>query len=163
MPEYGNVGNPLDVTGPGRLRHPHACRAPLELLAEAGNLDIVVWARELPVASSTGETPVGQVLGEAVRGIPEVLFLVMALVGGHVFPGASADRPVVDPMDHLDGIPFLQGSDDGLKAIAALIRYAEYQRHRREIGCGAPRSRLVPESVGRAGAGAGRGGRRSVR
>jgi len=35
-------------------------------------------------------------------------------------------------MDHLDGVPFLQGSQYALEAIAALIRYAEFQRRRAE-------------------------------
>src|SRR5436305_1154921 len=41
-----------------------------------------------------------------------------------------AARPVVELTLHLGGIRVLQGSEDGLKAIAALIRYAEFQRER---------------------------------
>lgn len=146
VPEYGNVGNPLDVTGQA-VFDTHIVKGALNLLAEAGNLDIVVWARSFP-SKVDRQTPVGQALEEAVQKHPEVLFLVMSLVGGHNFVGASADVPIVDPMDHLGGIPFLQGSENSLKAIAALTRYAEFQRTRRETRLGALRPRRVPESVG---------------
>src|SRR6185295_18632963 len=50
--------------------------------------------------------------------------------------------------------PFVQGSESSLKAIAALIRYADYQRTRtprdqEKRDQEEPLPRLVPESVGR--------------
>jgi len=77
------------------------------------------------------------------------VFLVMSLVSGHFYPAAGADLEVADPVNHLDGIPFLQGSESSLKAIAALIRYAEFQRARAARATQEPPDRLTPESAGR--------------
>ena len=128
VPEYGSVGNPLDITGQGVFRTEIADGA-LGLLAEAGNIDVVVWARGFP-SRLDRQSPVGQALERAVARYPDVLFLVMALVGGHFQPSQSPDVPIADPIDHLDGVPFLQGSQYSLQAIAALIRYAEFQQRR---------------------------------
>jgi acetyltransferase len=141
VPEYGNVGNPLDITGQG-VFEPELARGAIEGLANAGNQDIIVWARSFP-CNLDRATPVGQILEQAVEQYPEIVFLVMSLVSGHFYP-APNDTPVADPINHLDGIPFLQGSESSLKAIAALIGYAEFQRTDRE-----PPARLVPESAGR--------------
>jgi acetyltransferase len=153
VPEYGNVGNPLDITGQG-VFETEMVREAFDQLATAGNLDIVVWCRSFP-CNLDRQTPVGQILEQAVEKYPEVLFLVMALVSGHFYPSAGADLPVAEPINHLDGVPFLQGSESSLKAIAALIRYAEWKRGtphsltpspargRGEI----PHERLVPASV----------------
>jgi acetate---CoA ligase (ADP-forming) len=128
VPEYGNVGNPLDITGQG-VFETDMVRAAFDQLATAGNLDIVVWARSFP-SNLDRQSPVGQILEQAVEKYPEIVFLVMALVSGHFYPQVYPDQPLAEPINHLDGIPFLQGSESGLKAIAALIRYAEWQRER---------------------------------
>jgi len=130
VPEYCNVGNPLDITGQG-VFETEMVRGAFEQLATAGNLDIVVWCRSFP-CNLDRQTPVGQILEEAVETYPDVLFLVMSLVSGHFYPGAAADAPPAEPYNHLDGIPFLQGSESSLKAIAALVRYAEWKRERAE-------------------------------
>ena len=43
VPEYGSVGNPLDITGQG-VFEPQLAGGSIEHLAQAGNLDIIVWA-----------------------------------------------------------------------------------------------------------------------
>jgi hypothetical protein len=105
----------------------------------------VVWARSFP-CNLDRATPVGQILESAVEKYPEIVFLVMSLVSGHFYPTAGWDLEVADPVNYLGGIPFLQGSESSLKAIAALIRYAEFQRRRAGQESG---SRLTPESAGR--------------
>jgi acyl-CoA synthetase (NDP forming) len=162
VPEYGNVGNPLDITGQG-VFEPQLAGGAIEQLAQAGNLDIIVWARSF-ACNLDRATPVGQILERAVETYPDVLFLVMSLVSGHFYP-APNDTPVADPINHLGGIPFLQGSESSLKAIAALIRYAEFQRswkphppapsplrwrggaRRRGLLFGVPAERITPAEV----------------
>lgn len=142
VPEYGNVGNPLDITGQG-VYDTEILRRSLDLLAEAGNLDVVVWGRGFP-SPLDRQSPVGRILEQAVAAHPEVLFLVMSFVGGHFHASSNPDVPLVEPIDRLDGVPFLQGSETSLKAIAALIRYAAFQRARRPAAAG---TRLVATEV----------------
>lgn len=130
VPEYGSVGNPLDITGQGVYQPEIAARA-LDLLARAGNLDVVVWGRGFP-SRLDRQSPIGQVLERAVVAHPDVLFLTMSYVSGHFHDSQNPDVPLVEPMDRLDGVPFLQGSETGLRAIAALIRYAAFQRDRQD-------------------------------
>jgi acetate---CoA ligase (ADP-forming) len=72
---------------------------------------------------------------------------VMSLVSGHFHPGQSPDVPVAEPIDRLDEVPFLQGSENALRAIGALIRYAEFQRAR-AAGADPAQRRVVPQEVG---------------
>ena len=128
VPEYGSVGNPLDITGQGVFETQILDRS-LDLLAESGVLDVVVYCRGFP-ARLDRQTPVGRSLERAVEQHPDVQFLIMALAGGHLHANSYADVEVVEPLLQLDGVPFLQGADYGLRAIAALIRYAEFHRAR---------------------------------
>jgi acetyltransferase len=148
VPEFGNVGNPLDITGQG-VYQTDILEGALDALAEAGPIDVVVYARGFP-ARLDRQAPVGRILEQASAKHPDVLFLVMALVGGHFHPSAAADVPIADPIVRLDGVPFLQGSEAGLRAIAALVRYAEFQRARDAAGGAALRRRVAPAVAGRA-------------
>jgi acetate---CoA ligase (ADP-forming) len=129
VPEYGNVGNPLDITGQGVFETDILQRA-LHALAEADNLDVIIYGRAFP-AYLDCQAPVARIIEEAIAEYPHKVCVAMSLVGGHFFGGPNPDVPVVEPTDRLGGIPFLQGSDTGLKAVAALIRYAAFQRERR--------------------------------
>ena len=62
---------------------------------------------------------------------------------------AGYDQDPVEPTMHWDGVPFLQGMENGLRAVRALIRYAEFQRMRQAGKRPAGRS----ERDGGAGAG----------
>lgn len=146
VPEYGSVGNPLDITGQGVFQT-EITEGALAALAEAGPFDVVVWGRAFP-SRLDRQTPVGQILERAVDTHRDVVFLVMSLVGGHLHASPNPDLPMADPILALDGIPFLQGSEAGLRAVAALIRYAAFQRERAARASG-PR-RVQPEVAERA-------------
>jgi acetyltransferase len=128
VPEFGSVGNPLDITGQG-VFETRMLDASLDALATAESIDVVVHARGWPAALDR-ESPVGKALERAVALHPEILFLVMSLSGGKLFASSYPHTPCKDPFSWLDGVPFLQGSDDALRAIASLLRYAEFQRQR---------------------------------
>jgi acetyltransferase len=130
VPEFGSVGNPLDVTGQG-VFETRMLDASLDALAEAPGIDIVVHARGWP-ALLDREAPVGKALERAVGMHPATLFLVMSVSGGKQYAGPYPRVPSADPFGELDGIPFLQGSEPALRAIASLTRYAEFQRRRAE-------------------------------
>jgi acyl-CoA synthetase (NDP forming) len=145
VPEFGSVGNPLDVTGQAVFQT-DILRCSIDLLAEAPNVDVIVYGRSHP-ARLDRASPVAKALEEAVEKHPEIVFLPMALVGGHYFPSQYADTPPVEPTDRLNDTPFLQGSDYGLKAIAALMRYADFLRTRGQRSTlASPRSRSVGSS-----------------
>lgn len=145
LPEYGSVGNPLDITGQGVFQT-EILDGALSALAETDTVDVIVWGRPFP-ARLDRQSPVGRILEDAVGKHPDVLFLVMSLVGGHLHASPNPDLPVVEPVEALAGIPFLQGSDASLKAIAALLRYASFQRTRQDPEAGSARRRRVPETV----------------
>ncbi|HEV8676788.1 MAG TPA: acetate--CoA ligase family protein, partial [Methylomirabilota bacterium] len=142
VPEYGSVGNPLDITGQG-VFETGILEGALDALAEAGTVDVVVWARSFP-ACLDRQSPIGQVLERAAAKHPDVPLLVMSLVGGHLHPTPNADVPMVEPVLTLDGVPFLQGSEYGLRAIGALVRYSAFQQARAAAGPAAARQRRAP-------------------
>jgi acyl-CoA synthetase (NDP forming) len=128
VPEFGTVGNPLDVTGQGVFQ-PQLLESSLDLLAADPGVDAIVYARPFP-SPIDGTTPVYLALERASDRNPHIPLLVMSLSGGHFFASPYADTPVQQPIDRLDGIPFLQGAEYGLKAIGALARYSAFLRLR---------------------------------
>lgn len=128
VPEFGNVGNPLDVTGQGVFQ-PDLLERSLDLLAGDPGVDAILYARSFP-SRIDGATPAVKALERSIDTNPEIPFVAMSLAGGHFFPAPVADTPIQQPYDRLDGVPFLQGADYGLKAIGALMRYAAFRRLR---------------------------------
>ncbi|MCC6179541.1 MAG: acetate--CoA ligase family protein [Chloroflexi bacterium] len=149
VPEFGSVGNPLDVTGQG-VFETRILDASLDYLSEAPGVDVVVHARGWP-AKLDRSLALGQALERAVERHPEVLYLVLSMGGGKLYDGPYAHTAAVEPFDRIDGVPFLQSSEEGLRAIASLIRYAEFQRRRAEDRvAGAPPRRASVEAAERA-------------
>jgi acetyltransferase len=132
VPEYGTVGNPLDITGQG-VFETDILKGSIDALAEAGNVDIIVYGRGFPSYLDL-QSPAGEILAQAADRHPDVLLLVLALTGGPLLASQTPDVPNLDPSVHLAGVPFLQGAENGLRAIAALTRYAEFQRGRERSG-----------------------------
>jgi acetyltransferase len=128
VPEFGNVGNPLDVTGQGVFQ-PELLERSLHLLAANPGVDAIVYARSFP-SRIDGDSPAYHALERAIERHPHVPLLAMSLAGGHFFPAPTVDTPVQRPLDRLDEVPFLQGAEYGLKAVAALMRYAAHLRDR---------------------------------
>jgi acetyltransferase len=126
VPEFGNVGNPLDVTGQGVFQ-PDLLERSLDLLAADPSVDAIVYARSFP-SRIDAATPAFQTLTRSIETNPEVPILAMSLAGGHFFPAPVPDTPMQDPRDRLDGVPLLQGAEYGLKAVGALMRYAAFLR-----------------------------------
>ena len=126
VPEFGSVGNPLDITGQG-VFETRMLDASLDALATAPGIDVVVHARGWP-AMLDREAPIGKALERAVAAHPGTLFLVMSISGGKLYTSSYPHTPCKVPFDRLDGVPFLQGSEYALRAIASLLRYAEFQR-----------------------------------
>jgi acetyltransferase len=131
VPEFGSVGNPLDVTGQG-VYQPELLERSLDLLARDPGVDAIVYARPFP-ARLDGATPAVQALVRSIETNPQIPLLAMSLAGGHFFPAPTADIPIQDPRDSLDGVPLLQGAEYGLKAVGALMRYATFLRHRARL------------------------------
>jgi acetyltransferase len=128
VPEFGSVGNPLDITGQG-VFETRMLDASLDALATAPGIDVVVHARGWP-ALLDRQAPVGKALERAAALYPEILFLVMALPGGELRPSSYPHTPNKESFGVLDGVPFLQSSEHALRAIASLMRYAEFRAKR---------------------------------
>ncbi|MGI8854550.1 MAG: acetate--CoA ligase family protein, partial [Thermomicrobiales bacterium] len=128
IPDFGTVGNPLDVTGQAASQPP-ITEGSFIAIAEDPNIDIVLYGQAVPERFDLA-TPVGAVLRMMPERYPDKLFLLMSLVVGRVREGRREGRDPVEPVMHWDGVPFLQGVDNGLRAVRSLIRYAEFQRMR---------------------------------
>jgi acyl-CoA synthetase (NDP forming) len=141
VPEYGSVGNPLDITGQGVFDQP-ILEGAVAALAEAPGIDTIAYGRGFP-ARLDRQGIVGRVFSEAVEKYPEKLFLIFSLVGGRMFPEPAPTPPMVEPISAIGGVPFLQDSAYTYRAIAALNRYAAFQR-RRAAG---PAARLTEDAA----------------
>lgn len=128
IPAYGTVGNPLDTTGQV-AQQPEIMAGVLEAMAEDPNISTVVYGQAYPNLVDL-DSPVGRVMKEIPGRYPDKVFLILSLVAGKMQEGFRADEPPVEPTATWDGIPFLQGAENGLRAIRSLNRYADYQRRR---------------------------------
>jgi acetyltransferase len=141
IPPYGTVGNPLDWTGQaGRMAG--VLEECFTALADDPNIDIVIYGQAYPTVIDLTQAA-GAVLRTLPERYPDKIFLVMASVPGE-FKWRTFDADPVEPAITLDGIPFLHGAENGLRAVRSLIRYAEFQR----AWTGA---RAVPQTPGAAG------------
>jgi len=128
IPEYGTVGNPLDTTGQAATQ-PEIVEGSLVSMAEDPNIHTVIYGQAYPSQVDMA-SPVGKVLKTMPERFPDKVFLIMALVTGRVQDGRRYDQDPVEPTMHWDGVPFLQGTENGLRAVRSLIRYADFQRMR---------------------------------
>ncbi|QQO35604.1 acetate--CoA ligase family protein [Bradyrhizobium diazoefficiens] len=129
VPEYGSVSNPVDLTGQS-FHDERITDESLQLLATSGAYDVVVWGNDFASSIDMG-TITGQALKRAAHAAPEVVFPVMSFAGGQFYPERDPQNPMLEPRAEFDGMPFLQGVGPGLKALSALIGYAEFQRTRK--------------------------------
>jgi acetyltransferase len=129
VPEFGNVGNPLDLTGQSYYE-PRIVDESLCALATSGAYDVVVWGNTLasPIDMNSA---IGKGLTRAAAAAPDVVFPVLSAVGVHFFGASSAAGDEGRNAVEFDGMPFLQGMGPGLKALSALIGYAEFLRERK--------------------------------
>jgi acetyltransferase len=143
VPEYGSVDNPLDITGQGVFDAP-ILEGAVAALAEAPGVDTILYGRGFP-AQLDKQAPVGRILTEAVGKYPDKLFLVFSLVGGELHPWPAPEPPIKEPIAEVGGVPFLQGTEYTLTAVAALNRYAAFRRDR--AGRSARPARVTPDGT----------------
>jgi len=125
IPEYGTVGNPLDTTGQAGTQ-PAIMEGSLTSMAEDPNVHTVIYGQAFPTRVDLA-SPVGEVLRTMPERYPDKVFFIMALVAGGVADGRRRDQDPVEPVMNWDGVPFLQGAENGLRAVRALINYADFQ------------------------------------
>ena len=144
IPEYGTVGNPLDYTGQA-AQQPEILDGCLAAMAEDPNIHVVVYGQAYPALIDLDQ-PTGQVLSALPERYPDKVFVVLSLVAGEL-KHRMIDQEAVEPVRSIDGIPFLQGAENGLRAIASLVRYAAFLRERE---ASAPADALDPDAAERA-------------
>ncbi len=138
IPEYGTVGNPLDTTGQAATQ-PEITEGSLVAMAEDPNIHTVIYGQAYPSRVDL-TTPVGEVLRTMPERYPDKNFFIMSLVTGRVQEGRRYDQDPVEPTMNWDGVPFLQGTENSLRAVRSLIRYADFQRTRTQSVVGSQQS-----------------------
>ncbi len=132
IPEYGTVGNPLDTTGQAATQ-PEITEGSLTGMAEDPNIHTVIYGQAYPNRLDLA-SPVGEVIRTMPERYPDKVFLIMSLVAGKVGDGRRRDEDPVEPVMNWDGVPFLQGAENTLRAVRALNVYADFQRAWKESG-----------------------------
>jgi acetyltransferase len=126
--EYGTVSNPIDLTGQAVYDAP-VQRAAFEAMGTDPNIHTIFIASGGTTCLDK-QSPTGQVIVEAMQQYPEKLFLRTSQMYGVLRDKAFGAPDPVEPVSDLNGVPFLQGLENTLRAARALVRYAEFQRQR---------------------------------
>jgi acyl-CoA synthetase (NDP forming) len=122
LPPYTAIDNPLDAWGFGRIEETYeTC---LMAAAREEKADLILVSQDVPGGMATGQVDQYAVVAKsAVKAYQEtgkpVVMISNPSVGFH--PGIS------DILEKGD-VPLLQGTREGLKAIKALMSYAELKR-----------------------------------
>jgi acetyltransferase len=126
--EYGTVNNPIDLTGQA-VYDPPVQRAAFEAMGTDPNIHTILIASGGTTCLDK-QSSLGKVIFEALQKYPDKLFVRTSQVYGILRDKAFAAADPVEPVSDLDGVPFLQGLENTLRAARALVRYAEFQRQR---------------------------------
>jgi acetyltransferase len=142
--EYGTVNNPIDLTGQA-VYDPPVQRAAFDAMGTDPNIHTILIASGGTTLLDK-QSPMGQAILEAVQRYPDKLFVRTSQMYGALRDKAFGAPDPVEPVSDLDGVPFLQGIENTLRAARALVRYAEFQRQRetrahRDAGQGDARRR----------------------
>ena len=127
--DYISVSNPLDITGPGGLTDIHVLQAALDGMGSDPNMHIILHQLGGNTKMDAG-TPAGKLAFAAMERYPDKVWL-----RGSKMAGSFRDKPLgtpdmTDPRHEWQGVPFLQGLDNILRAVKHLIEYAEFQEKR---------------------------------
>jgi acetyltransferase len=148
--DYVATTNPLDITGPGMQADSPIHRAALDALGSDPNMHVILHATVGGNGALDAQSPAGQTLLAAMARYPEKVWVRLATVAG-TFRDQPLDLPpLVAPIVQIDGIPFLQGFENGLRAVAALIRYAEFRERWAARGAGSDAAARVDDAAARA-------------
>jgi acetate---CoA ligase (ADP-forming) len=126
--EYGTVNNPIDLTGQA-VYDPPVQRAAFEAMGTDPNIHIILIASGGTTLLDK-QAPMGKVISEVMHKYPEKLFVRTSQMYGVLRDKAFGAPDPVEPVSDLDGVPFMQGIENTLRAARALVRYAEFQRQR---------------------------------
>ncbi|MCA1553276.1 MAG: acetate--CoA ligase family protein, partial [Chloroflexi bacterium] len=127
--DYAAVTNPLDLTGSGGYSDQHVHATALDALGSDPNVHIILHQFGANSALDA-QSPEGKTLLNAVAKYPDKIWLRSARMAC-----TYCDKPLgaPDPIDArhaIEGVPFMMGLDDVLKAVKHLIDYAEFQESR---------------------------------
>ena len=93
IPEFGTVGNPLDVTGQAGAI-PELMQGAIEGMAEDPNIHTIVYGQAYPTTVDL-DTPAGEVMRVAHEKYPDKVFLAISLVPGEI--AVQMDRATGNP------------------------------------------------------------------
>ncbi|HEX5501272.1 MAG TPA: acetate--CoA ligase family protein [Thermomicrobiales bacterium] len=136
--DYVATTNPLDITGPGIYADTPIHVAALDALGGDPNMHVILHAPVGGNGALDAQGEVGKALLAAARKYPEKVWVRLATVAGTFRDQPPGGPPPAEPFTELEGVPFLQGFENGLRAVAALIRYAEFQARWQQARAAAP-------------------------
>jgi acyl-CoA synthetase (NDP forming) len=126
LPAFTAIGNPLDGWGSGDLVETYpAC---LEVLAKEEGVDLIMVSQDSPPGMA--EKQINQYADVARAAVRAAASGKPVVALSHVSGGLD---PTIRGILEKAGIPFLQGTREGLVAIHHLMEYARFQKNRSKL------------------------------
>lgn len=122
LPQYSSVSNPLDAWGNGKIEETYPpCIA---AAVKEDQIDIVTISQDAPSGLAPLQVNqyavVADAAVEAAKGTRKPIVAINNLAGGV--------HPSLRRRFEQGGVPFLQGTHEGLRAIHHLVRYAKWRK-----------------------------------
>ncbi len=139
--EYGTVSNPIDLTGQA-VYDPPLQQVTFETMGADPNIHVIMQVSAN--ARIDAQSPAAKALLGAMKKYPDKIFIRTAQLTGAFREKPFGMPDLIEPIGDLEGVPFMQGLENTLRAVKSLIGYAEFQRQRDQQN---PKSRAsVPKS-----------------
>lgn len=121
LPQYSGVSNPLDAWGSGKIEETYPpC---IEVATDEEHIDIVAISQDAPPGLAPAQVDqyatVADAAVAAAKRTRKPIVAISNLAGGI--------HPSLRKRFEQGGIPFLQGTQEGLQAIHHLVRYAKWR------------------------------------
>ena len=123
-------------------------------MAEDPNIHTLIYGQAYPTVMDVA-TEAGKAFAHLYERYPDKNFFVSSLVTGKIQAGMRFGMMPEEPVQALNGIPFLQGSENTLRAVKSLNDYAEFLRRRatsgdisREESAVAEQARAIVQAAG---------------
>ena len=134
MPPYAGISNPLDAWGYGRIEETYDVS--LKVLADETDVDIVLVSQDVPGGMAARQVEQYSITAEAAVSVAAGTEKPVVYLSN---PSGGLD-PTISEILEKGGVPLLQGSKEGLKAIRHLVDYSAFLKEKRSFASSTEKS-----------------------
>lgn len=124
IPSFASASNPVDLTAAAAITHPELFLAPLQALTNDPDTDIIIFS-EFPMEWDANH-PLLKAFIKICKSSDKFILVT-------TFPLEGMSTPKAAPELEKNGIPFIQGNLNPIRALAKLVDYSEAYKKTQQV------------------------------